>query len=426
MIALILVLLLTGAPRAAEPIDAAEAARCFAEAHAASDRDAGHLWGVRIYGPMLFVDPATRRVVANRADAAGLLSREGDVFTGEFPADQPIANTSVEWGGVRWAMILWPLPEDASRRVQLMLHESFHRIQPEIGIEPRSPANAHLDALDGRYLMRLEWRALRAALESRDDARRRAVEDALAFRTRRRALYPAAEAEERALELNEGLAEYTGCAAGAADPRARAVELLAAAEAKPTYTRSFAYGSGPAYGVLLDAYGGAWRRGLDADSDLGELLAKAAHVRESTDSIETRAARYGGAELHATEVARDRARRERADAYRKRFVDGPVLRIPLAHVQVSFDPNTLEAFGDLGTVYPTLEASDTWGTLHVTGGAMLAPDWSAITVAAPSGSDSQRLSGDGWTLDLAPGWHAAPGARPGDLTLAPPAPATEN
>jgi hypothetical protein len=379
------------------------------------------MWGVRLYGPILLVDPVTRRALANQADAEGRLSPEGDVFAGRLPDDMPLANTAVEWAGVRWATILLPLPDDESERTALLLHELFHRAQPQIGLPLASPPNAHLDALEGRYLMRLEWRALAAALSSHGAARREAVTDALVFRARRRALFPQAAAEERALELNEGLAEYTGRALAAPDPAARARELLAAAEAKPSYTRSFAYGSGPAYGLLLDAFDARWRASVGKDADLGEMLGRATRVeppRNLERAAERGAARYGGADVRAAEVARDRARREREARYRALFVDGPVLTIPLTRPDVSFDPNTIAPLAGLGTVYPTMELADRWGRLTVTGGALLASDWKAVTVAAPGTTEATgTVRGNGWTLELAPGWRLAPGRRSGDATV---------
>jgi len=55
------------------PMDLEAAKRYFDDAKAASDADAGKLWGVRLYGPMMFADPQTRAVVANQADAEGTL-----------------------------------------------------------------------------------------------------------------------------------------------------------------------------------------------------------------------------------------------------------------------------------------------------------------------------------------------------------------
>jgi hypothetical protein len=75
-----------------------------------------------------------------------------------------MANTAIDWQGDRWAMVMLPLPEDAYTRRVLLAHESFHRIQPKLGLTSKEVANAHLDTVEGRYLMQLEWRALAAAL----------------------------------------------------------------------------------------------------------------------------------------------------------------------------------------------------------------------------------------------------------------------
>jgi hypothetical protein len=39
--------------------------------------------------------------------------------------------------------------------------------------------------------------------------------------------------------------------------------------------------------------------------------------------------------------------------------------------------------------------------------------WTGVQVKAPTRADAR--SGDGWKLELKPGWRLSPGARPGDL-----------
>jgi hypothetical protein len=41
----------------------------------------------------------------------------------------------------------------------------FHRIQPELGFIAEDGSNEHLDTLEGRVWIQLEWRALRRAVE---------------------------------------------------------------------------------------------------------------------------------------------------------------------------------------------------------------------------------------------------------------------
>src|SRR5699024_6761572 len=101
------------------------------------------------------------------------------------------------------------------RRVVLM-HESYHRIQPELGLAPKGSAgaNGHLDTRRGRIWLRGELNALRAALTNHGKKRRQALRDALTIRVYRQSLWPDAGKRERALELNEGLAQSTGIDAG--------------------------------------------------------------------------------------------------------------------------------------------------------------------------------------------------------------------
>ncbi len=102
-------------------IDTTLASQYFQEAQTLCSRDNRKLWGVSLCAPMLFVDRKTRAVVANQADKEGILTRNGNVFIGNLPAKVNIANTSVEWAGVRWTMVIFPLPEDKFRRANLIV-----------------------------------------------------------------------------------------------------------------------------------------------------------------------------------------------------------------------------------------------------------------------------------------------------------------
>ncbi len=413
----------------AAAIDLDAAARAFAEARAATAKDGGRLFGVSLDRPLLFVDPATRQAAGDRSGREGALRPEGGVFVGAVPKSIPLANTSVEWGGERWAMILWPLPEDARERVRLLVHESFHVAQKDLGLPAASPANSHLDALDGRLFLQLEWRALRAALLASGDARKSAARDALLFREHRAAVCGGnARAEERALEINEGLAEYAGVVLAGFGPPDVARRLDTAPGRFKTLARSFAYESGPAYGLLLDAEAGpSWRESLSSASDLGLLLGAALDLRTpEPDALSTEAERrlaaYDGAALRASESAREERRRERLSELRKRFVEGPVLIVSLTPAtRFSFDPGSLESLDGAGTVYPTLEMSGEWGTLEVRrGGALIDSGWRHVSVPAPGagdGGDGNVVAGDGYVLRLAAGWRLLDGERAGDRAV---------
>jgi len=400
-------------------IDATAAATVLREAASLCTADGGALWGRSLCGPILLVDPTDGAIVANQADANGALKPSGPVFTGVLPDTEILANSSIPWSGTLWAEMLWPLPEEVAKRHVMLSHEMFHRIQPDLGFSRLDGANTHLDTLDGRMLLQLEWRALAAALKAPGAAaRRRAVSDALAFRHERYRLFPEAAANEGALELNEGVAEYTGVMIGQATPEARtayALQDLSAFLQAPTFVRTFAYSTGPAYGLLLDEADAGWRRRLvPSKLRLDELLAAAFKLPLSVPAdLAAREAAYDDGTLRAAEVQREKDKAARLASWKARLVDGPVLVLPMLHGSYQFNPQTLQPLGDAGIVYPKVHLSADWGTLEVDGGALFDKAMKAATVPAGGLAAADR-KGDGWRLTLKPGWSLQPGARKGD------------
>jgi len=402
---------------ASPPIDLNLARQYFAEVKAIAEKDDGALWGRPLDGPMLFVDRATRFVAANARDSAGVLDPAGEgLFTGVLPAEINVANTSIDWGGRVWSTVVWPPPADETRRKLLMMHERFHAVQRSMDLELAMRDNHHLDAADGRTWMRLEWRALAAALESGEEpGESKAVRDALIFRAYRRALAPKAANEERDLELNEGLAEYTGvrlCGADDATQREIAVSSLRMYDRMDNFVRSFAYASGPGWGLLLDESMPDWRKRIRAGVDLGELLRRAIRFRLPDDlaaEAESRAERYGGDDVIAAETAREEARRERLAGYRERFVTGPVLIIRFdGATRFSFDPYDIHALDGLGTVYGSMRITGPWGVCESAGSVLVVEEPSGrkqFRLPAPGDPGTTPIEGDGWTLTLEPGWR---------------------
>lgn len=403
-------------------VGTALAAQYFQEAQALCERDRGRLWGRSLCGPMLLVDRKTRLVAANQADRQGALTGSGNLFTGRLPDEVNIANTATDWAGVKWTMVILPLPENATARAVLMAHELWHRVQDEIGFPASGASNNHLDSTDGRIWLQLEWRALAAALTGRGGHRRQAIADALLFRARRRELFAQAAQEERAMEMHEGLAEYTGIKLGASPSPARYIVdvSLKEAPAQQTFVRSFAYASGPAYAVLLDEAGASWRKGLKKEDDLGKLLQERLSIKLPLNigaASEERARRYDGDRLRASEREREQTRQKLLTDYRARLVDGPVLAIPLQQMRMEFNPGNLVPLDGLGTVYPTIRVVDVWGILTVSKGALMNSTFSKIYVPAPPDATARPLQGDGWTLELNAGWTLAPGEREANYTL---------
>jgi hypothetical protein len=416
------------APIARAAIDPAQAAFIFKQARAICSRDAGALWGQTLCGPMLLVDPDDLTVVANVADAGGLLTRSGAVFVGHLPPSVTVSDTTVLWSGTRWCELIWPWPMrlDPDMREVTLAHEMFHRIQEDLHIERLDGDNRHLDTLDGRYLMLLEWRALAAALQAKTPENGRiAIADAILFRRQRYRIFPDAEANETALESNEGVAEYTGVRLGLTTPEARtlyAIRDLSAYTEVPSLVRSFAYATGPAYGLLMDEVSPAWRSdfaGHQLAQGFDRRLGAALHLAPSDfDQLKVREAVYDGdGALLAHEIERDQARQARLAEYQARLVDGAVLTLPLAKSNFEFQPQSLVPLGDQGTVYPTMRLTDVWGTLTMKSGGVLIRKQAKIATLSAIGFDGVSGKGPGFELVLKPGWTMVPGPRKGDLAL---------
>ena len=330
------------------------------------------LWNVPLYGPILFVDPESRMIVANQADKKGLLKAKDNVFLGVLPKEVTIANTAVDWAGNKWSMVKWPLPEERQPREQLITHELFHRIQSELGLITKEAQNKHLESKIGRIWLRLEWQALEKALYQEGIEQQKAIKDAVYFREYRRSLFNNSWIEENYLEINEGLAEYTGIKLSSKSPQEFAFIAgynLKQAHRKASYTRSFAYASGPAYGCLLDRIIPSWKKSINKDSDLAKLFQTTLKINFASLSEKEailRATNYDGEELIALETKRDLLYQERVKKYLSQLVEKEIFIIPLGDkVSYSFNPNNLLILENIGTVYPTMEVIDEWGILEV-------------------------------------------------------------
>jgi hypothetical protein len=408
------------APLAPSPIDIGQAKAAFAEAETVSNKEGGRLWGQKLYGGLFFVDPETRAVVANEPDLEGVLHATNGVYIGTLPQQIIISNAPIEWQGKRWTMLMWPtIPTETIDRRIMFAHELFHRIQPGLGLMAPDSPNLQLDTLEGRLWLQLEWRALAAALAQQGPAQTQAIRDALAFRSHRHELFAGSAQTEASLEIAEGVPEYTGTIAGEPDrdsARWRAIGKLTDPDPSITFVRSFAYTSGPPYGLLLDQRLPGWRTKLSKESDLSALLTSTLSPSAPV-SAEARASFYGAVAIRFAEAERAQKAEAAKARYRARLVEGPTLLLPGGRLAFSFNPSTLVSLGDANTVYPTFHATAEWGTLDVTDGALVPIDFSRVTVTAPNGTQGPHLEGPGWTLELAAGWALVPGARDGSYTI---------
>lgn len=370
------------------------------------------LWGRSLCGPHVLVHAPTRAALTSRPPPGQAFAPVAGVYAGRLPAGMATANTAVEWGDERWAMVLLPLPADPRARYTLLAHEAFHRAQPDWGFEMADPSSPHLDEETGRVWLRLELRALARALDTTGEDAARATVDAVHFRAHRHRLYPGADTIEAKLELNEGLAEYTGVRYAAmvlGDDHAGIARATRDYENSASFVRSFAYATGPAMGLLLDRRDPGWRSrvharglaGLLADAVLGDAPLVAGEAE-----LAARAAAYGHTTIAAEEAERATRLAARLADIRGRLVDGPILLLRQENLNAVFNPNELVPVPGEGTYYPTASFRAAWGQVEVrAGGALLAADWTTLRLpAADVRVESGVVHGAGWILELAEGW----------------------
>jgi hypothetical protein len=399
-----------------QSINLAQARQYFSELKRISDADGGKLWGVTLYGPVMFIDPQSRLIVANRPDHDGKLTANDSVYTGIPGAGFSPSNTAMTWSGTFWTAITWNAlsEDDQYDRARLMVHECWHRIQKEIGIPAAVTSNTYLDDVDGRVSMLLEFRALsRALLADRKSEQTEAISNALTIRKYRQSQFP--NNNENAFERHEGLAEYTGlklCGLPDSMLIRIAAKKLQLAENKEGLANSFAYLTGPALGLLLDRYDDNWHSEIRNGSDLPTLLAAAIDWPAPDDNEQLKDAakqigiEYGAAALLANEKNNKADLLQVIDEYRNRLASRGQLLIPNDNLQFSFNPQEkLIVLDTMGVIYKTMRLTGEFGVLDVTDGILRTNDWQTFIVPVPDTIEGNSFNSDGYKLQLNPGWQ---------------------
>ncbi|WPO89450.1 hypothetical protein [Chryseobacterium sp. HR92] len=378
----------------------------FNELKAASKKNI-QLWNKDLYGPIILIDPKTRELYANEPDTEGILKHNGTIYSGILPAKINIANTAINWGGKRWAMIMLPLTSNRNNRINLLAHESFHSIQPSLGFTLNNVENNHLDQKEGRVYLRLELEALKQAVRSTSEKElQKHLTNALTFRKYRNILYKDSGNTENLLELNEGMAEFTGIIVSGRNNEQTKSFLLSGIEdfmKNPTFVRSFAYHTTPVYGYLLYQRDPSWNKKISAKTDLTDYFIKSFGIRIPAvlqKTVDKLSGDYNGKAIMKEEAEREEKTKKLIAEYKLKFIQQPHFEIKFEKMNVSFDPRNIVPLEDKGTVYPNIRVTDLWGILTVENGALMSPNWDKISISNPVKIENKKISGDGWTLEL--------------------------
>ena len=384
-----------------------KAAPCFENLKKVSDADDGKLWGKALYGPMMFVDVQTRNLVANQQNKENSLEQKGDLFFGQLPEDIIIANTAINYCGEIWTCVIWDGDRDLLTNTHLLIHESWHRIQEEIGLPACGSFNQHLDEAEGELLLKLELSILKALLQDDSNDLTEGLRDAMTVRKMRQTKFP--DGNENQFECHEGMAEYTAFKLLPLDNDSEAIRkgLVAAAIMKGMdnagFSNSFAYLTGPAYGLLLDDLLPEWRKSVCSGQTIPDVISTVVSIPDTVDNaeIERISARYNVREYLDKERIRLEARDKEDAALRARFSESTWLVIPNNNTHFGFDPNErLAAYDSIGVIYKTMQLKGDFGTIDVKNGIIRANNWSYFIIPySEDHCDAQNSLNTGFAIE---------------------------
>ncbi len=372
----------------------------------------GKLWAHQLYGPIMFVDRNSRTIIANEPDTKGILTKEGNVYIGILPKEINLSNTAHNWNGKRWTMLRLPLPKDYNERLDLLTHELFHRIQPELGFKKINNKNEnHLDDKTARVFLKLELNALKKALMTNNDSISQIhIRNALLFRNYRDALFTNEKKEENTLEINEGLAEYTGSILSKRTDKKLKEHYIKAINSfynNRTFVRSFAYVTIPVYGYFMNKKNPNWNKAITKKTNLTDFITTFFKVTIPTnlkDIVDKLKANYGYDKISAIERERANEHKKLIEKYKTEFLKNPTLTITFEKMNISFDPRNIMPFENLGTIYPSIRITDNWGILTAKNGALLSKNWDKVMVSVPTSISDTLVEGNGWKIELNTAW----------------------
>jgi hypothetical protein len=393
-----------------------KAIQYFKKVEDACNRDNGKLWGKNLYGPVIFIDRITRRVIADFPDNEGLLKEKDGVYSGTYPKELIINNGAVTYGGTLFGMAPLPAEEDEYRIINRAVHGLFHRYQEMTGFTSSGYMTINMDEKNARVWIKLEWKALRKALNSQGEEQELAIRDALVFRGANHEFYQKYIKDEIKFENYEGLATFTYTLLSTNTPEEfsqRLMENLDRIYSMQSYSRSYGSIHGALYATLL------YRKGFDfttlrsEDVDLGELVRKAYNIQLPAvcrDVAGSLALNYDLETIRTEEAKRESDIGERIHRMTSTFTEKPVVFLELESPYFDFELEDIHAMDTLGTLYSKLRVSDNWGKLTVEkGGCLVSNNFKFLRITAKGyKADKNKFEGEGWVLLLNNDWELVP------------------
>ncbi len=393
-----------------------KAAAYFGKIKAACDRDNGKLWGKNLYGPLMFVDRTSRKIIANWPDNEALLKGKDGIYTGTFPKELVINNNPVLFGDLLYAMAPLPAEEDEYRTISRAIHSLFHSFQESEGYISQGYNAMNMDEKNARLWIKLEWNALRRAINNVGPEQKLALRDALIFKGSNKELYGKFASDETRFENYEGLATFTFLLLSTSSPEEfnkRLFENLDRIYSMQSYARSYGSIHGALYATFLFKKGFDFSSVTSADFDLAEKVRELYGIQLPAvcrDVAGSLALNYDVDKIHKEEAERDARIKERIYRQISKFTEKPVVYLELESPYFDFEPEDINPMDTLGTLYSKIRVSDNWGKLSVdNGGCLLSSNLKYLRMTAKGfRADENKFEGEGWHLQLNDGWELVP------------------
>jgi hypothetical protein len=385
----------------------------FSEIESACNRDNGKLWGKNLYGPVMFIDRPSRKIFANYPDNEGILKQKDGIYTGSYPKELIIDNSSKLFGGTLYATAALLQQEDTARTIGMALQGLYLSYLINSGREIPRYNTRHMDDKTARLWLKLEWHALRKALSSSDDIREQSVRDALIFRGARRELFPKETRDENSFESVMGLSSLTFVLFSSSSKEEARQKLLKSLDdfyQIQSYARTYGFIHGALYGFL------AYDKGFDFTKTIADSTDMAMKVKElyniqlpeiCRDVAGSLALGYELDNIYKEEETRLAEIKDRLHRRISVFTEKPVVFIELESPYFDFEPSEVRSLDTLGTIYNSIRVLDNWGKLTVEkGGCLVSSNLKSIRVTAKNLTESKNhISGDGWHLILNSDWQ---------------------
>jgi hypothetical protein len=393
-----------------------KASQCLKDIEEICKRDNGKLWGKNLYGPIMFVERVTRRIVANQPDNEGILKSKDGVYTGIYPKELVLSNAPVKFGGTQFAMVPLPEEEDEYRIKTRTIHSLFHLFQKNEGVIASTFNLTNMDEKEARLWIKLEWKALRKAINSQGEERQLAIRDALIFRGSNRELNRKYATDENRFETYEGLSTFTYtllCTNSPEEFKSKLFENLARIYSMQSYARSYGFIHGALYASLLYDKGYDFKNIKTDSIDLGNTVRELYKIelpdicRDVAGSL---AVNYDIESVNKEEEKREAEIKESIHSQISIFTEKPVVFLELESPSFDFEPEDIHSLDTLGTIYNSMRVSDNWGKLTVDkGGCLVSNNLKFIRITAKAfKADKNHISGDGWHLILNSEWELVP------------------